>query len=223
MRVLLVEDDRALSESVTSAFKSQGHVVDATHRGEPVEKTLQRDCFDVVILDVGLPGIDGFEVLRRIRNRGNLTPVLILTARDAVDDRVHGLELGADDYLIKPFALTELLARVKALYRRKQAIVDRKLKYGPLTLDSDARRAWLGEKPLDISMREWRLLENLIVRIEKVVSKEQLRQAISGWDDDLSDNAIEVSISRLRGKLEPGGISIRTVRGFGYMLAESVP
>lgn len=223
MRVLLVEDDRALSESVTSAFKSQGHVVDATHRGEPVEKTLQRDCFDVVILDVGLPGIDGFEVLRRIRNRGNLTPVLILTARDAVDDRVHGLELGADDYLIKPFALTELLARVKALYRRKQAIVDRKLKYGPLILDSDARRAWLGEKPLDISMREWRLLENLIVRIEKVVSKEQLRQAISGWDDDLSDNAIEVSISRLRGKLEPGGISIRTVRGFGYMLAESVP
>ena len=218
MRVLLVEDDRALSESVASAFKSQGHVVDATHRGEPVEKTLQRDCFDAVILDVGLPGIDGFEVLRRIRNMGNLTPVLILTARDAVDDRVHGLELGADDYLIKPFALTELLARVKALYRRKQAIVDRKLKYGPLMLDSDARRAWLGEKPLDISMREWRLLENLIARIEKVVSKEQLRQTISGWDDDLSDNAIEVSISRLRGKLEPGGIRIRTVRGFGYML-----
>jgi two-component system, OmpR family, response regulator len=218
MRVLLVEDDRALSESITSAFKSQGDVIDATHRGEPVEKTLQRDCFDAVILDIGLPGIDGFEVLRRIRKMGNLTPVLILTARDAVDDRVHGLELGADDYLIKPFALKELLARVKALHRRKQANVDRKLKYGPLTLDSDARRAWLGEKPLDISMREWRLLENLILRIEKVVSKEQLRQAISGWDEDLSDNAIEVSISRLRGKLEPGGISIRTVRGFGYML-----
>jgi two-component system OmpR family response regulator len=218
MRVLLVEDDRALSDSVSSALRLQGHVVDLTARGEPVEKTVETDYYDAVILDVGLPGIDGFEVLRRIRKRGNVTPVLILTARDAVDDRVHGLELGADDYLIKPFALTELLARVKALYRRKQATVDNKLKYGPLTLDNDAHRARLGERSLDISVREWRLLEFLILRTDKVVSKEQLRQAISGWDDDLSDNAIEVSISRLRGKLEPGGVRIRTVRGFGYVL-----
>lgn len=218
MRVLLVEDDGALSDSVSSALRLQGHVVDVTARGEPVEKTVETDHYDAVILDVGLPGIDGFEVLRRIRKRGNVTPVLILTARDAVDDRVHGLELGADDYLIKPFALTELLARVKALYRRKQATVNKKLEYGPLTLDNDAHRAKLRDRSLEISAREWRLLEFLILRTDKVVSKEQLRQAISGWDDDLSDNAIEVSISRLRGKLEPGGVRIRTVRGFGYVL-----
>lgn len=218
MRVLLVEDDAAIAESVSSALKSQGHVVDWTRRGEPVENTVERDLYDAMILDVGLPGIDGFEVLRRVRNRGNPVPVLILTARDAVEDRVHGLELGADDYLVKPFAVAELLARVRALVRRKQTSFDRKLIHGPLILDKDAHRAWLSDKPLDISAREWALLEFLINRIDKVVSKEQLRQAIGGWDEELSDNAIEVYVSRLRAKLEPGGVRIRTVRGLGYML-----
>lgn len=218
MRILLVEDDGAIAESVRAGLESQGYVVDWTRRGEPVEKTVDADSYDALILDVGLPGIDGFEVLRRVRNRGNTIPVLILTARDAVDDRVHGLELGADDYLVKPFALTELLARVKALSRRRQASIDSRLGYGALVLDRDARRAWIGNRPLDVSRREWEILEHLVGRAEKVVSKEQLRQAISGWDDDLSDNAIEVIVSRLRSKMDPGSIRIRTVRGFGYLL-----
>ena len=218
MRVLLVEDDVAIADSVSKALISQGHSVDCTRRGEPVENSVERDHYDAMILDVGLPGIDGFEVLRRVRNRGNPVPVLILTARDAVEDRVHGLELGADDYLVKPFALAELLARILALSRRKQASLERKLVHGRLVLDKDSRRAWLAEKPLDISAREWALLELLINRVEKVVSKEQLRQAIGGWDDELSDNAIEACLSRIRSKLEPGAIRIRTVRGFGYML-----
>jgi len=220
MRVLLVEDDAAIADSVSSLLTSKGYVVDWTRRGEPVANSVGRDQYDAVILDVGLPGIDGFEVLRRVRKDGNAVPVLILTARDAIDDRVHGLELGADDYLVKPFALVELLARVRALSRRKQAIVDRKLTHGPLVLDRDSRRAWLANKPVEVSAREWTLLEYLLTSKEKVASKEQLRQAVSGWDDDLSDNAIEVYVSRLRGKLEPGGIRIRTVRGFGYMLEE---
>ena len=220
MRVLLIEDDAAIADSVSKALKSQGHLVDWARRGEPVENTVERDRYDAMILDIGLPGIDGFEVLRRVRNGGNPVPILILTARDAVEDRVHGLELGADDYLVKPFALVELLARVRALARRKQASLDRKMVHGGLVLDKDSRRVWLGETPLDISVREWALLEFLMNRIEKVVSKEQLRQAVCNWDEDLTDNAIEVCISRLRAKLEPGGVKIRTVRGFGYMLEE---
>jgi len=218
MRLLLVEDDAAIAESVSSLLTSQGYLVDWTRRGEPVANSVERDRYDAIILDIGLPGIDGFEVLRRVRSEGNTVPVLILTARDAIDDRVRGLELGADDYLVKPFALAELLARIRALSRRKQATLDRKLSHGSLVLDQDSRRAWLAEKPLDVSAREWTLLEYLLSHVEKVVSKEQLRQAISSWDDDLSDNAIEVYVSRIRSKLEPGGIRIRTVRGFGYML-----
>ena len=218
MRLLLVEDDAAIAESVSSLLTSHGYLVDWTRRGEPVANSVERDRYDAIILDIGLPGIDGFEVLRRVRNEGNTVPVLILTARDAIDDRVRGLELGADDYLVKPFALAELLARIRALSRRKQATLDRKLSHGPLVLDQDSRRAWLAEKPLDVSAREWTLLEYLLSHVEKVVSKEQLRQAISSWDDDLSDNAIEVYVSRIRSKLEPGSIRIRTVRGFGYML-----
>jgi len=220
MRVLLVEDDPTIADSVSRALKSQGHAVDSTNRGEPVAKTLERDPYDVLILDVGLPGIDGFEVLRRVRSRRIAIPVLILTARDAIDDRVHGLELGADDYLVKPFALPELLARVQALSRRKQSKIDMKLIHGPLVLNTDSRRAWLKDKSLELSAREWALLEFLMNRVEKVVSKEQIGQAIGGWEDELSGNAIEVYVSRLRTKLDPADIRIRTVRGFGYMLEE---
>lgn len=220
MHILLVEDDPTIADSVSRALKSQGHAVDWTNKGEPVAKTLEQDPYDLLILDVGLPGIDGFEVLRRVRSRRNTIPVLILTARDAIDDRVHGLELGADDYLVKPFALAELLARVQALARRKQAKIDRKLIHGPLVLDTDSRRATLGQTSLEISAREWALLEFLMNRVEKVVSKQQIAQAIGGWTEDLSDNAIEVYVSRLRAKLEPAGIRIRTIRGFGYMLEE---
>lgn len=220
MHILFVEDDPAIADSVSRALKLHGHAVDWTNKGEPVTMSLEQEPYDLLILDIGLPGIDGFEVLRRLRSRQNAIPVLILTARDAVDDRVHGLELGADDYLVKPFAVPELLARVRALARRKQAKIDMKLIHGPLVLDTDSRRATLSQARLEISAREWALLEFLMNRVERVVSKQQIAQAVGGWEEELSDNAIEVYVSRLRAKLEPAGIRIRTIRGFGYMLEE---
>lgn len=219
VRILLVEDDPALAHSVSRALQSQGYEVDLTNKGEPVAYSLQRGPYDLLVLDVGLPGIDGFEVLRRVRTQGSNIPALILTARDAVEDRVRGLDLGADDYMTKPFALPELLARIRALSRRKQTNVEAKLTHGPLVLDTVARRAWLKDKPLEVSGREWAVLAFLINRVEKVVSKDQIVQAIAGWEE-LSDNAVEVYISRLRTKLDPAGIKIRTVRGFGYMLED---
>ena len=174
----------------------------------------------MVILDVGLPGIDGFEVLRRLRAAGDKMPVLVLTARDALDDRIHGLDLGADDYMAKPFAMPELAARVRALVRRSQAQVGPKIVHGPLVLDTLARRAQLSGAPLDLAAREWAVLEVLLARVEKIVSKEAIIQAVANWGEELTPNAIEVYVSRLRAKLDPAGVKIRTVRGFGYMLEE---
>jgi len=147
-------------------------------------------------------------------------PVLLLTARDKVDDRVHGLDLGADDYMVKPFAMPELTARVRALLRRSQSQAGPRVGHGPLTLDMAARRAFLGGAPLELAAREWSVLEVLLGRVERVVSKEAIIQAVAGWGEELSPNAIEVYVSRLRAKLEPAGIRIRTVRGFGYMLED---
>jgi two-component system OmpR family response regulator len=188
--------------------------------GEAAEEAFLRERFDMVVLDIGLPGIDGFEVLRRLRKRPDYVPVLVLTARDAVEDRVHGLDLGADDYLAKPFALPEFEARVRALLRRGQANKNPQLRNGPLVLDTVARRATLNGQPVDLTSREWSVLENLMLRAGQVVSKENLMQALSNWDRELSMNAIEVYMSRLRAKVESGGVRIRTVRGFGYLLEE---
>lgn len=215
---MLVEDDPALADSTKRALQSQGWAVDWTTRGEPVPQSLTQDEYDLVILDIGLAGIDGFETLRRIRAQGCSTPVLMLTARDAVDDRVRGLENGADDYLVKPFALAELIARIRVLTRRARARGDDSLALGGLRMDLSARRVFVGEHELELSAREWSVLEFLLTRVGKVVAKEQILQSISGWDDALSENAIEVYVSRLRAKLEPAGIRIRTVRGFGYLL-----
>jgi len=147
-------------------------------------------------------------------------PVLVLTARDALDDRIHGLDLGADDYMAKPFAMPELAARVRALVRRSQAQVGPKIVHGPLVLDTLARRAQLGGAPLDLAAREWAVLEVLLARVEKIVSKEAIIQAVANSGEELTPNAIEVYVSRLRAKLDPAGVKIRTVRGFGYMLEE---
>jgi DNA-binding response OmpR family regulator len=220
VRILLVEDDPLLSESTARALRSQGWTVDATPRGEPVPASVRIDPYDMVILDVGLAGIDGFETLRRLRAQGSRIPVLMLTARDAVEDRVRGLEGGADDYLVKPFALVELVARVRSLTRRAQARQGDVLALGKLKMDLEARRAWIGEQPLELSGREWAVLEYMLSRIGKVVAKEQILQSIAGWDEALTGNAIEVYVSRLRTKIEPAGIRIRTVRGFGYLLED---
>ncbi|MBL8327307.1 MAG: response regulator transcription factor [Rubrivivax sp.] len=218
MRILLVEDDPALADATRRALVAQGWTVDCSARGEPVPASLKQDPYDLVLLDIGLAGIDGFETLRRVRAQGSSTPVLMITARDAVEDRVRGLEGGADDYLVKPFAMAELVARVRVLTRRAQARLGDELRVGRLRMDLSARRLYCADEPLEISAREWHVLEYLLVRVGKVISKEQILQGIVGWDESLSENAIEVYVSRLRGKIEPGGVRIRTVRGFGYLL-----
>ncbi|HZQ71501.1 MAG TPA: response regulator transcription factor [Burkholderiales bacterium] len=223
MRILIVEDDPSLASGLSRILEAEGYAVDVTSRGEDAVQAARQERFDMVILDVGLPGIDGFEVLRRLRAAEYRAPVLVLTARDTVNDRVHGLDLGADDYMAKPFAMPELAARVRALIRRSQAQIGPKIVHGPLTLDTVARRAYLQNEPLELAAREWAVLEVLLGKVEKIVSKESIIQAVAGWDEELSPNAIEVYISRLRAKLERAGIRIRTVRGFGYMLEEYKP
>jgi len=220
MRILIVEDDSTLGSGLVRILQAEGYAVDLMPRGEQAVLAAERERFDLVILDVGLPGIDGFEVLRRLREGAQRMPVLVLTARDTVDDRVHGLDLGADDYMVKPFAMPELAARVRALIRRSQAQTGPRVVHGPLALDTVARRAFLRGAPLDLAAREWAVLEVLLARVERIVSKESIIQAVASWGDELSPNAIEVYVSRLRAKLEPAGIRIRTVRGFGYMLEE---
>jgi DNA-binding response OmpR family regulator len=223
MRILLVEDDPALADTTTRAFKAQGWSVDWSARGEPVPASVKQDPYDLVVLDIGLAGIDGFETLRRLRAQGSSVPVLMLTARDAVEDRVRGLEGGADDYLVKPFAVSELVARARVLTRRAQARAGDVLTLGRLRMDLSARRVFAGDEPVEVSAREWSVLEFLLARAGKVVGKEQILQGISGWDEALSENAVEVYVSRLRAKLEPAGVRVRTVRGFGYLLEAAGP
>jgi two-component system, OmpR family, response regulator len=220
MHILLAEDDPALAELTMRALRSQGWAVDHTPRGEPVPASVKSDPYDLLILDIGLPGIDGLETLKRVRAQGSTLPVLMLTARDAIEDRVQGLETGADDCLVKPFALAELIARIRVLTRRHEARQGSVLAMGGLRMDREAKRAWIGEQPLELSAREWAVLEYLLGRVGHVVGKEQILQAISGWDDALSENAVEVYVSRLRPKIEPAGLRIRAVRGFGYLVED---
>jgi DNA-binding response OmpR family regulator len=221
MQILLVEDDAVLVDGLTRVLQGQGIAATVARDGLEADQLLQGTNFAVAVLDIGLPGIDGFEVVRRLRARGAATPVLLLTARDAVEDRVHGLELGADDYLVKPFATPELVARIRALARRN-APAPALQSVGRLTLDMAARRARIGDKALELSVREWAVLEYLLQHSGRVVSKQQIIDAILPYGDDLTLNAVEVYVSRLRGKLEDAGVAIRTIRGFGYLL-ETAP
>ncbi|HVB49847.1 MAG TPA: response regulator transcription factor [Burkholderiales bacterium] len=220
MRILIVEDDAALANGLRRILEAEGYAVDLMQKGEQAVLAAQQERFDLVILDVGLPGMDGFEALRRLRAAGQGLPVLVLTARDALDDRVHGLDLGADDYMAKPFAMPELTARVRALIRRSGTHSGPKVVHGPLVVDTVARRAYLDGEPLLLAAREWAVLEVLLARTEKIVSKEAIIQAVANWGEELTPNAIEVYVSRLRAKLERAGVRIRTVRGFGYMLED---
>jgi two-component system response regulator TctD len=221
MRILLVEDDEQLVETTSRALRSQGWVVDCSARGEQVLPSLRADPYDILILDIGLPGIDGYETLRRVRAAEISLPVLLLTARDAIEDRVRGLEAGADDYLVKPFALSELVARARALVRRSQARTSNTLSLARLRLDLEARRGYVGAEPLALSAREWDVLGYLMQRAGKVVGKEQIALSSNAWEQGVSDNAIEVCLSRLRAKIEPAGVRLRTVRGLGYLLEET--
>lgn len=218
MRVLIVEDDDLLAAGLVRALDQTGYAVDRVNSGERADLALSSETYDLVVLDIGLPGIDGFSVLKRLRTRGQTCPVLILTARDAVTDRVRGLDLGADDYMVKPFALSEFEARLRALVRRGVQLNSAQLVCGNLILDTLAHRAWLNQAPLNLTAREWGVLEYLLMRQGQVLSKDKILQAVCSWDETISPNAIEVYMSRLRNKLEPAGVNIRTIRGFGYLL-----
>lgn len=220
MRILIVEDDPALADGLTHLLGQSGYAVDCANNGEQANAMLQNNIYDLAILDIGLPQMDGIEVLKRARKRGGQLPVLILTARDGVDDRVSGLDFGADDYMTKPFNLVELEARVRALIRRGQLGSNRMLTCGDLVLDPAAQRARCSERQLDLSAREIGVLEVLMLRQGKVVNKEQIMEALCNWDEDLGNNAIEVYIHRLRKKLELSSASILTIRGLGYLLEE---
>jgi len=218
MRLLLVEDDRLLANALIQAFRHSGMVADVAHDGRSADRWLESEQYDLVVLDLGLPGLDGSEVLSRLRQRRQTLPVLVLSARDAVEERVRLLNLGADDYVVKPVALSELEARIRALIRRGQALNDPRIALGRLFLDTAGQRAWLDEEPLDLTAREWTALAFLAERANRIVSKEQMMQSLYSWDEEITANAVEKIISRLRNKLEPAGIVIRTVRGLGYFL-----
>ena len=217
MRILLVEDDKVLADALARALVQAAHAVDSVSTGEEADHALALASYDLAILDIGLPGLSGLDVLKRLRARKSTMPVLLLTAFDALEDRVRGLDLGADDYLAKPFDLPELEARVRALLRRgSNSTPD--LEHGLLRFDTVGRRVFYDRKPLELSPRELAVLELLLMREGRVVSKEQMVNHLYGWGDEVGDNAIEVYVYRLRKKLEPLGCEIRTVRGMGYLM-----
>lgn len=221
MRILLVEDHPPLAASVVQALRGAGWSVDLLTDGVAAELALASEDYALAILDVGLPRLDGFQVLARLRERGKTLPVLMLTARGEVADRVHGLNLGADDYLAKPFELSELEARVKALLRRSMLAGGQQQRCGTLVFDLDSRRFSLGEELLQLTAREQGVLQALIARPGRVMSKEQLADQVFGLDEDASADAIEIYIHRLRKKLEGKGVRIVTFRGLGYLLEAS--
>ncbi|MDA8328825.1 MAG: response regulator [Betaproteobacteria bacterium] len=218
MRVLIVEDDDLLAAGLLKVLEQSGYAVDWVNNGELADRALNDGEHDLVVLDIGLPGMDGLQVLKRLRSRGQTIPVMILTARDDVSDKVRGLDFGADDYMVKPFELNEFEARLRALIRRAVGVSGVRLSCGNLVLDTISHRAWVGDAEVAFTVREWAVLEYLLIHQGQVLSKDRILQAVCNWDDSISPNAIEVYMSRLRSKLEPLGVNVRTIRGFGYLL-----
>lgn len=216
MRILLIEDDELLGSGVCEGLHHHGHTVDWVKDGMSGEKAIKGEDFDAVILDIGLPKLSGFAVLEKIRNRGVTTPVIILTARESIDDRIRGLDLGADDYLTKPFDLDELCARLRALQRRFSDRAAPKIQYKELILDPAAHIVRYQNEIINMPRREFALLQKLLENVGRVLSREHLTQNLYGWEDDVDSNALEVHIHNLRKKF--GNDFIRTIRGVGYMI-----
>jgi len=216
MRLLLVEDDLMIGESVQKGLRQDGFALDWVQDGQSAELALENGVYDLVVLDLGLPRKDGLDVLSGLRAKGNAVPVLILTARDAIRDRVRGLDRGADDYLVKPFDLDELAARVRALLRRRAGRAEPLVKHGDLVLNPATHEATLAGTPLTLSAREFALLEALLDRPGAVLSRAQLEERIYGWGEEIESNTVEVYVHSLRKKLGTG--FIRNVRGVGYMI-----
>jgi len=220
MRILIAEDDASIAAAIGSALQTAGHAVDAVRDGQHADRALQTGAFDLLVLDLGLPRLDGAQVLRRLREHGAGIPVLVITARDALNDRVRVLDLGADDYLVKPFALSEFEARVRALVRRAANKGAAELRIGKLVLDLAGQRVFSQARHLDLTRREFGLLAALATRQDKVTSRQHLMEAVCGWDDELTDNGLDIAIYRVRRKLRGCGVIIRTIRGLGYLLEE---
>lgn len=218
MRVLLVEDDELLGDGVAVGLKQYGYTVDWLKDGSSAEQALRSEMFDIIILDVGLPKKSGLEVLESLRHMGKTTPVLILTARETVEDRIRGLDSGADDYLVKPFDLDELCARLRALQRRHSSRAASTIECGTVILDPAAHSVTFSGQAVTLSRREFNLLHKLMENMGRVLSREFLTQTLYGWEDDVDSNALEVHIHNLRKKF--GTEFIRTIRGVGYMIKD---
>jgi two-component system response regulator QseB len=216
MHVLLVEDDPLLGDALRAGLQTIGHTVDWVRDGLAADQALATCRFDLMVLDLGLPRRDGLSLLRELRQQGSQLPVLVLTARDTVADRVSGLDAGADDYLVKPFDLDELAARLRAIARRRGGRAQPELRHGALVFDPAARRVTLNGRPVDLTAREIAVLATLLEHAGRVLSRERLDEALYGWDEGVESNALEVHIHHLRRKL--GKELIRTVRGVGYLV-----
>jgi DNA-binding response OmpR family regulator len=216
MRLLLIEDDISLLEGMRTALKSEGYILDCLSDGRQAVHALRHEVFDLVLLDLGLPGLDGLSVLKTMRAEGKATPVIILTARDAVADRVAGLDNGADDYLIKPFDIVELKARIRALLRRSAGRAESQLDLGALQIDPGSQVVIFLGTPVNLTRREFALLYELANQPGHVFTRDHLQQLLYGWDADVESNALEVHVHHLRKKLFPR--LIRTLRGVGYAL-----
>jgi two-component system response regulator QseB len=218
MRILLVEDDVMLGDGMVDALRSSGYTVDWLQQGLPALPVLKSEEFTALILDLNLPDIDGISLLRKLRREGQTLPVLILTARDALDDRVLGLDAGSDDYMVKPFALQELNARLRALVRRSKGQAQAILEYGELLLNPESQQVTYRGEPVKLTPHEYKLLLELITQSGRVLSKEQLQQSLYGWDEGAESNAVEVHIHHLRKKFYSD--LIRNIRGVGYIIPQ---
>jgi len=216
MRILLVEDDQSLGDTIQSWLRLDGHAVDWVERGDSADTALKTHHYDCVLLDRGLPGLSGDALLASLRAAGNAVPVILITAFNALADRVEGLDLGADDYLVKPFELEEMSARIRAAARRGANQASNALVHGAIALDPDTKQVALAGQPVALTAREYHVLHALLLRKNSIVTRAQIEESLYGWGDEVESNAIEVYIHNLRKKL--GSDSIVTVRGLGYRL-----
>ena len=220
MRLLLAEDNKDLADWIARLLRQSRYDVDIVHRGDEADEALRQNEYALAILDLAMPGLDGFEVLKRTRARGSDMPVIILTANDAISARVRGLDTGADDYLVKPFDAGELEARIRVQLRRKRKLEEPVVKFGSLHFNTVSREFYLASLPLALTPREHAILETLIRRAGRNVSKQDLATSVFGLDDDANPNAVEIHMHRLRKKLEGHDVTVSTLRGLGYILRQ---
>ena len=221
MRVLITEDDPLVGDAVRRALEGASFAADLVTSAEDARAAVSAESFDLLIVDIGLPQDSGLDLVRSLRARGKIVPVLMLTARDGLEDRVSALNLGADDYMTKPFQVAELIARCRALIRRANAVASTQITLGSLKLDISRKEASMADARLDLTNREWSILECLVMNLGHIVSKDKLLSSISNFDEELTPNAVEVYVSRLRAKLGAAAV-IRAVRGMGYRIDEAV-